>query len=131
MYCLDTDIVISFLKNDTAAVSKVRELRLLDVDIAITTLTLCELYKGAFLSAKNEESLVFVNEFLESITVLQQNKLSCLLFGQDYARLKKKGVMTQLVDLMIGTVCKAYRQILITRNTKDFKNIPDLVINNW
>ncbi len=131
MYCLDSDIVMSFLKNDAAAVSKVNELQLLGLEIATTTLTLCELYKGAFLSAKSDESLAFVNKFLESVTLLPQGKLSCILFGQDYAYLKKKGIMTQLMDLMIATVCKANNRILITRNVKDFKNIPDLVVNAW
>ena len=131
MYCLDTDIVISFLKNDFAAVSRVKKLQSLGEDIAITTLTLCELYKGAFLSVKSDESLGFVNKFLETVTLLPQSKTSCLLFGQDYAHLKKNGLMTQLMDLMIATVCKANNRTLITRNIKDFKNIPDLVVNAW
>jgi len=130
MYCLDTDIVISFLKNDAAAVSKVKELQSFG-DIAITTLTLCELYKGAFLSQKKEEGLAFISDFVESISLLPQSKLSCLLFGQDYAALKKRGIMTQLMDLMIASVCKASNRMLITRNVKDFKNIPELRLSAW
>jgi tRNA(fMet)-specific endonuclease VapC len=128
---LDTDIVIAFSRRDQASKNKIEELENLGVELAITSITLCELYRGAFLSMKVEESLAFINEFLERVTLLQQNKDSCLLYGKDFAELKKKGMLTQVMDLMIASISKANNYILVTRNVKDFRNIPDLVVNAW
>ena len=78
-----------------------------------------------------EKNLALVNAFLERVGLLSQSKLSCLLYGQDYAALKKNGIMTQQMDLLIASICKANNCALITRNTKDFRNIRDLVVNGW
>lgn len=131
MYCLDTDIVIAFSRRDGASKDKLEQLKRSDRDIAITSITLCELYRGAFLSLKTEESLAFINELLERVTLLTQNALSCLLYGEDFAKLKKKGTPTQVMDLMIASISKANNCILVTRNIKDFKNIPNIVVDNW
>lgn len=131
MFCLDTDMIVAFLRDDAAAIKKLKQLQMSGTDIAVTTVTLSELYKGAFLSVKRDAGIAFVNEFLEGIALLTQNKLSCLLFGQDYALLKNKGLLTGEMDLMIASICKAHDCVLVTRNIKDFKNIPELMIEKW
>ncbi len=131
MYCLDTDLVISFIRNNEEAISQIQKLRDSGFDMSITTLTLCELYRGAYLSSNQEENLTMINGFIESVNLLVQNIASCLFFGKDYALLKRKGSMTQEIDLMIASVCKANHLILVTRNIKDFKNIPNLLVEKW
>lgn len=131
MYCLDTDIVVAFFRRNSEAADKLKQIKAVGADVAVTTLTLCELYRGAFLSSQRDYNLSIISELLETVTLLPQNEVSCLLFGQDYALLKKKGTLTQETDLMIASVCKANNRILVTRNIKDFKNIPELVVNSW
>ena len=99
--------------------------------MAVASITLCELYKGACLSEHEEENIAAVNIFLGAVTILFQNTPSCILFGQDYAVLHRKGKPTQEKDLMIASICKANNCALITRNIKDFRNIPDLMVNAW
>lgn len=131
MYCLDSDVVIDFIRGDPAVANRIKRLQSAGANITITALTLCELYRGAFLSTKKDESLEFVNEFLRRVTLLTHNESSCLLFGEDYSALKEKGKQTQEIDLMIASICKANNIILVTRNLKDFKNIPNLMVEKW
>ncbi len=131
MYCFDTDLVISFLRGYPEAINKIKNLQNTGVEIVITYLTLCELYRGAYASLNKEKNISLINEFLERTSPINQSKLSCMLFGQDYAFLKTKGMPTQEMDLMIASICKANNCVLITRNTKDFKNIPNLMIEKW
>lgn len=131
MHCFDTDLAVAFLRGESAAVNKVKQFDSLSVDVAITTLTLCELYRGAFLSHDPEKNAALANALLERVTLLSQNRLSCLVYGQDYAALKKKGLMTQQMDLLIASVCKANNCVLVTRNIKDFNNIPNLLLEKW
>ncbi len=131
MYCLDTDLVVAFFRKSHEAASKVQQLKASDDMLVITGITLCELYRGAFLSAQKDANLALISELLERVTLLTQSKLSCFLFGQDYASLKMGGVITQENDLMIASICKANNVVLVTRNTKDFKNIPNLLVEKW
>ncbi|MBI2142868.1 type II toxin-antitoxin system VapC family toxin [Candidatus Woesearchaeota archaeon] len=132
MYCLDTNLVIDVFRGKNPSLkSKIEYIKSLGAGFAITTITLCELYKGAFLSSNKEQSIAQVNEFLESVSLYTQDKLSCSLFGQDFALLKDKGVQTEEADLMIASICKANNCILVTRNVKDFRNVPNLVVNSW
>lgn len=129
MYCLDTNIAIDHLRGDLAVSKKLQQLQSIGVELAITSITLCELYKGAYLSEREEENLTAIGVFLGAVLILFQNKPSCIIFGRDCAVLHRKGTPTQEKDLMIASICKANNCALITRNVKDFKNIPDLVIN--
>lgn len=132
MYCLDTNLVIDIFRGkDPGLKSKIEYIKSLGAGFAITAITLCELYKGAFLSSNKEQSIAQVNAFLESVSLYTQNKLSCLLFGQDFALLKDKGMQTEEAGLMIASISKANNCILVTRNIKDFKNIPNIVVDNW
>ncbi len=131
MHCFDTNLVISFFRGDKEATLKVGDVQRIGGGAAITNPTLCELYKGAFLSAKTEEGLAYINRFLEGVSLLDMSKMSCLLFGQDYAFLQKRGMQTQEMDLMIASICKANNVVLVTRNVKDFRNIPNLLVEKW
>ena len=132
MHCLDTNLVIDVFRGKDAGLrAKIEQLRDLGTEFAITTITLCELYKGAFLSSNKEQSIAQINALLERADLIAQDNLSCSLFGQDFAFLKGKGTPTGEADLMIASICKANRHVLVTRNFKDFRNIPDLVVNAW
>ncbi len=131
MYCLDTDIVVAFLRGRDEATEKVARLRSSKIEIAITPLTICELYKGAFLSSDKEKNFEVVNSFIERVRILDHTLESCRIFGEDYAYLKKKGVQCQNMDLLIACICKGHNAILLTRNIKDFKNIPNLLLEKW
>ena len=52
MYCIDTNIIVNFLRGDKDTIKKFREIN--NKDIFITPLTLCELFRGAFLSSSPE-----------------------------------------------------------------------------
>lgn len=131
MLCLDTDIIVSFLRADKEAVAFVDRLSSTSEEIAVTAITLCELYRGVFLSRKQEESLTFLNRFVARFTLLDHSRFSCIIFGQDAAFLSRKGTPTQEMDLMIASICKANRCTLVTRNLRDFRSIPNLSIEKW
>lgn len=132
MHCLDTDIVIAVFRGKDATLrAKLEKLQKAGAEFAITTLTLCELYRGTFLSSMQEKSIGQINSLLGIVDLLEQDKLSCLIFGRDAAFLEKKGMKTQEVDLMIASICKSNNCMLVTRNISDFGRIPDLMVEVW
>lgn len=116
MYCLDTNVIIDFLKNNKKIIDKISNIS--RENLFITPINLCELLKGA----DNSEKLKYFLEITDSLNFLEFNKEVCKSFGFLYLKLKKEGKMIPEADLMIASFVKSYNLILITRDNH-FKNI--------
>lgn len=130
-YCLDTNIVIDFFRNDSAITKKMQELEEQQVHFCIAPIALCELWQGAYLAPKQKNPTELIETFLKSIEILEFTGYACRFFGQKYAELQKHGKQTQESDLMIASICIAHNAILVTRNHKDFMNIKELKFVVW
>jgi len=126
MYCLDTNIIIDILRGDTELKTKIDRL-----DVATTTITLCELFKGAYLSRDSEKNIKTIEDFIREIDILNLDEKSSRIVGKDYKNLKIQGKLIQDLDLIIASIAKRHNFVLATRNKKDFQNIPDLKIEEW
>ena len=131
LYCLDTSIVIDIFYGDRSLLSKLEALKNQNVVFCIASISLAELYKGAYLAQKQKEALKLVEEFSQNIEFLDLTKDACKLFGQKYLELKKQGKQTQEADLMIGCIALANNATFATRNLKDFSNIKGLKVMQW
>jgi predicted nucleic acid-binding protein len=52
-------------------------------------------------------------------------------FAKKKAELRKKGITISDFDLLIASFAKVHNLCIVTNNTKHFKNIPGLKIENW
>ncbi len=129
MYCLDTDIIIEYFKGNASIKSHIDNLD--KSSLNITPLTLCELYRGAFLSQNFEKNVVAINKLLAWVNILDFDTFSCELYGKIYAELIRTGNIIQDSDMMIAAICKTNNKILITRNKKHFEKIKDLKLIGW
>ena len=129
MYCLDTDIIAFILRGDEKIKKKISSVD--PESISITTITLCELFKGAYKSSRAKENVSMVHDILRNYNLLSLNITSSEIYGMVFIKLEKEGKLTQVLDLMIASIAKANNLILITRNKKDFENIPDLKLEVW
>jgi tRNA(fMet)-specific endonuclease VapC len=121
MYCLDTNIIIDIFRNEGGIAEKVNSL-LNSNDFFITSITLCELYKGAFGHANSEEKLKKLDEFLDNVQLITLNKDSSKEFGKLWQKLKENGKLINYFDVLIASIVKAENLTLITRD-KDFKDL--------
>ena len=121
-YCLDSSIVIALFRGDEELHAKFLEISQTE-DIYITYITLCELYKGVFLGKLFKKGSSELDDFLQSVNILDFNIESCKYFGEEYARLEKIGKATQEPDLMIASIAKVNGLTIVTRNKKHFENI--------
>lgn len=129
MYLLDTDIIIDFFNNDNSIVKNIEKRK--NIPLYINSLTLCELYRGAFLSSNPEEEQKNIFKLLMNTEFISLDKKACKIFGESNAYLSKIGKMTQEIDLMIASIAISKDLILVTRNKKHFENIPQIKIEQW
>lgn len=128
MYCIDTNIIINFLRGDIETIKRFRDIN--NNEIFITPLTLCELFRGAFLSNNPEIKISLIKDLTDSFTILGFNEKVCLEYGKIYAQLSKKGKIIENIDIMIGCFAKVNDLILVTRNKKHFENL-GINIEEW
>ncbi len=131
MYCLDTDILISYLRGIPAVRKRCAEERLKGTPLFTTFINVCELYKGAVAGRDAEKEIREIVELLNTVQPLNMNNTSCLFFGKEWNRLQKAGTPTQNADLMIASVAIANNLTIISGNKKHYENIQGLAIEAW
>ena len=129
MYCLDSDVVIAHFRGDNSIKECLDPIS--SEELFVTPITLCELYRGVFLSGNLEKDKLLVERLLERVNVLNFDLPACEIFGKAYKSLKQSGKLTQESDLMIASICISNNAILITRNKRHFENIQGLKIEEW
>ncbi|MFW5983351.1 MAG: type II toxin-antitoxin system VapC family toxin [bacterium] len=128
-YLLDTNICIFFLRGKLNFDEIIRQ-KGLD-NCFISELTVFELKYGAENSENPKKSHEAVDKFVQGLTVIP-------IFGivKEYAEtkvyLRKKGTpLHDEFDLIIGVTAVVNKLILVTDNTKDFRFINNLKLENW
>ena len=71
------------------------------------------------------------NELLNDVAVLDFNKPCAIEFGRLNGQLLQIGLTVNPVDLMIASVAIVHDLTLVTHNTRDFRNIPELRLEVW
>lgn len=128
-YLLDTNICIFFLRGMLDFDDIIRQ-KGLD-NCFISELTVFELKYGAENSDNPKKSHQAVDKFVKGLTVIP-------IFGivKEYAEtkvyLRKNGTpLHDEFDLIIGVTALANQLTLVTDNTKDFRFIKNLKLENW
>jgi tRNA(fMet)-specific endonuclease VapC len=129
-YLLDTNICIYIIKKKPASVIKRFE-KLKSGSVAISTITLSELYYGVAKSSKPDENMIALQEFISPLEVLDFTNVDALVYGKIRDSLEKKGSPIGAMDLLIASIAKGRDLTLVTNNTKEFSRISDLKIDNW
>jgi tRNA(fMet)-specific endonuclease VapC len=138
MFVLDTDILTLLFAGHPRVVS--RRDNVSSSDIAITVVSYIESLQGRFQfllkAATGEESLRAqslldgtVRELARVETVLPVEARAAAEF--DRLRQNRKLKKIGRADLLIAAITLASRATLVTRNLKDFRQVPGLPVENW
>lgn len=128
-YLLDTDICVYWLKKDDRVEQNAISVGL--KNIAISFMTLSELYYGAHKSQRVEENLAAISLLTAKISVVDSNDQICARFGKLKVSLEKQGMIIDDADLFIAVCALATGATLVTNNTRHFKRIEELRLQNW
>lgn len=129
--CLDTDPVVEFLRGNKKIIREI-ELRLNNEEpLFITYITLCELFRGAYLSRVPQREVERIKLLLHDFKVLDFTMEASENFGIITAKLQKEGRGINDADALIGCIALAHGCALVTNNTKHFERIPGLKVVNW
>ncbi len=129
MACLDTDLLISFLRGDKDALEAMERTRMEEARVRITAVNQYELLKGAQHGA-NRANLGLVRRLVSELETLPLDEGGCEAGAGVYARLREKGQMVNEFDVLIAGIVLHNEETLITRDS-DFKRIAGLRVKTW
>lgn len=96
------------------------------------TIVLGELYTWAYRRPNPRPLLGLIeNDLLSEMHVLTFDKLCSERFGIERANLLRRGITVGIADVMIAAVALVHDLTVVTHNTADFRNIPDLRLEDW
>lgn len=124
MSCLDSDILIDYLRNNKESISLISSLRNKGEDLSITSINSFELFKGLAKSSKLTEQEIL--DFLSNFNVLDFDYGSSKKAAEIFNKLKEEGDMLDVADIMIAATVITNGKFLITRNKKHFSRISEL-----
>ncbi len=125
-YLIDTDWIIHSLRGEERIIRKLLSLK--DEGLAISVISLAELYEGVYRSKEPPLSEKILKDFLTGVSVLGIDEESCRIFGQQKENLRKKGKTIGDFDLLIASTCLHHDLTLLTANIKHFEMVEILTI---
>ena len=127
-YLIDTDIIIFALRGDKTVLAKFEENK--NIPISISLITYAELVFGAKRSGNEQKNMLKVNRIREIYPVEELNIGIMELFADIKAKMYSKATRIEDMDLFIAATAIYNDLTLVTNNTKHFRNIPLLKLEN-
>ena len=124
MVCLDSDIMIDYLRDKEYAVRFVNNRLAAGSRLSTTVMSVCELFKGSDQCLPKGRSEV--DRFLGFFEIYDLDMRSCQLFRECHRTLSAKGQPIGDFDLLIACIAMAHGESLATGNEKHFARVPGL-----
>lgn len=128
-YVLDTNTCIYALKLQGRVVERMREH--LPSEIAITTITLAELWFGSRKSTRGVAVRREVDAFLDPFDVLPFDRVAADTYARGRFDLERIGRPIGERDLLIASVALARDLTVVTHNLGEFTRVVGLKTEDW
>lgn len=128
LYMLDTDTVSFALRG----VGKVGAelLKRAPSEVCISSITLAEMRYGAE-HRQSKKLHALIDGFAGSVAVMSFDEDAAAAFGRTAAELTRAGTPIGELDTMIAAHALSLDLTLVTNNTKHFRRVRSLRIENW
>lgn len=125
---LDTDVSIELLRHNEHTLDCLARC---EDEIFVSTITAAELYFGAYHSQRIEKNVRAVDDFLDQFPRLTISTEATRIFGEWKQRLVRQSTQVDTLDLLIASIALANDCSVVTGNTRHFKNIAGVRVENW
>lgn len=127
---LDTNICIYILNNKPEHIKKHFDKYELG-EIAISSISVAELFFGVEKSKFKESNTLALHAFLAHLQLLEFGSKEAQAYAKVRADLERRKALIGGMDMLIASVALANDLTLITNDSKDFKRVKNLQIENW
>jgi tRNA(fMet)-specific endonuclease VapC len=129
-YMLDTNICIYIIKKKSGNVlAKIKANR--GNGLAISSITLAELWHGVEYSASREKNTIALIEFLAIVKIMSFDDKAAEEYGRVKADLQRRKCLIGPLDTLIAAHAKSNGMVIVTNNTKEFSRVEGLKVEDW
>ncbi len=137
LYVMDTDLLSLYQRDHPQVCNRISLARANNITIKTTVITVEEQYTGRLAQirkAKTPEVLVAAyNRLLATVSLFSQ--LEILTYDRTaderFRQFPQMGIRIGTQDLRIASITLVHSGIILTRNHKDFEQVPGLTIEDW
>lgn len=125
-YLIDTDYVVDFLVGQEMTRALFRRIRPLGASISL--ITFMEIYEGIEGGRDSERAEQTFRAFLNGTPVLGLNRTVARRAAHIRATLRseRRPITHRALDILIAATAVTHGLTLVTRNVRDYRDIPDL-----
>jgi len=127
-FLIDTDWVIDHLKGTSAVSGRLEELQ--PEGLALSVVSVAELWEGVFFSRDPRRSQSLLEQFLSGVVILPIDDAVCRRFGRLRGSLRLHGKRIADFDLLIAASALCHNLTLLTNNRRHFGHIEGLRIES-
>ena len=129
-FMLDTNICIYIIRQKPAKALK-RFAQYSPGDILLSSVTLADLRYGVEKSLHVQQNHDALSGFIVPLEIAAFDEKAAEEYGKVRAHLEKKGQPIGSMDMLIGAHALSLGVALVTNNTKEFRRINGLKVENW
>ena len=127
---LDTNTCIYLIKRKPSRIlHKFAELSV--GDVAVSSITVAELWYGVQKSQHAEQNQRALEQFLIPLSIVDSDHRAAAAYGAVRATLERQGTPIGSLDTLIAAHALSLDLTLVTNNEREFARVPDLEIVNW
>ena len=125
----DTDVCIRVLKKrNREFINRFVEMRKV---IAVSSVTVFELYAGAENYDDKQQRCSVIDEFLALLDVILLDSKAAREAGEIHGQLLRKGMRIGSYDVLNAGLARARKLTIATNNLRDFERVPRLLVEQW
>ncbi len=128
-YLLDTTICIYVIKQ--RPLTALEQFNRHAGHMAMSSITLAELFHGAEKSAQVQRNLAVVEDFVSRLEVLPYGAKAAQHHGSVRAALERAGTPIGVNDLHISAHARSEGLTVVTNNRREFDRVPGLLVEDW
>jgi tRNA(fMet)-specific endonuclease VapC len=129
-WMLDTNTCIAIIKRQPECALK--RLRGKSIgQVGLSSIALGELTYGAQVSARPEQNLQALHEFLLPLEVAPYDEACAFRYGELRLQLKRRGRPIGALDTLIAAHALSIEVVLVTNNTQEFSQASGLRLEDW
>ena len=130
MYMLDTNILVYAIRHPGDAINDAIAGHVAN-DICISSITYGELEYGVCKSANPEQNRQALRQMLSGIPILDFDWLAAEHFGDIFTELERQGQRIGERDMLIAAHARSLGYVLVTNNTREFRRVEGLTVEDW
>ncbi len=128
-YLVDTNMWIEFFHKRQSVYNHL--IQIPPKDIYVSEITIAELTYGAVHSKDIARHLSETQNIIDNFQIVSISKVLRNYADIRHSLFLKNRKNVGDFDILIGATAVYYNYVLVTDNTKDFKDMPDIIIENW